>query len=578
LSLANIDSTFTTMTKQVLLLIVFIIKVINVQAQGFFALKNYPKSAFASPVKIPLSLAGNFGECRPNHFHSGLDVRTNKVENIPIYAIADGYISRVKIEEKGFGNAIYITHGNGYTSLYAHLNNFYPALENYIRKLQYQNKSWKIDQSFMPHEFLIRKGNFLAYSGNTGSSQAPHLHMEIRNSKTDKPLNGLLFYNMPDTKAPLVKKLAVYDAHKSIYAQSPKQYTCIKKGNLYLPTTDTIITNTNYAALGIVADDPMENALGVLGVYELNMYVDNNPYFGWQLDNIGYDETRYMNAQADYTTKKNGGPWIQLCYQQAGDKLGIYKNFTKDNGRINLSDGNTHAIKLIIKDVAGNYSEMRFWIKARATSTAREKYNMLVNKENTFSNSNIAFNLSKDALYDDVPFSTAVTSSNNIYSNIYKVGNNAVPVHTYFDLKLKPKINIPENLKTKVAMVRLPSGKETDKKGKAASYDGTWVKCSVRDFGTYEIVIDQTAPSITTSLTNGATLKNNKIIITAKDETTTVANFIGKIDGAWVRFQQKGNSYIYEVDQYCTTGKHQLDISAIDENGNTKNISIAFIK
>jgi hypothetical protein len=266
-------------------------------SQTFFTPKRYPKGSFSSPVKIPLSLAGNFGECRPNHFHSGLDVRTNKVENIPIYAIGDGYVSRVKIEAGGFGNAIYVTHANGYTSLYAHLNLFYSSLENHIRYNQYLQKSWKIDMSFLPHEFPISKGQFLANSGNTGSSQAPHLHMEIRDAKTDKPLNGLLFYNMQDTKAPLLKKLAIYDAFVSIYNQSPKQITCVKKGNYYTIPNDTIQVNMSKAAFGIVADDPMENALGVLGVYELNMYVDGAAYFGWQLDNIGYEETSMLSAR-----------------------------------------------------------------------------------------------------------------------------------------------------------------------------------------------------------------------------------------------------------------------------------------
>ncbi len=543
-------------------------------AQTFFAPKSYPTNFFAPPVRIPLSLAGNFGECRPNHFHSGLDVRTNKVENIPLYAIADGYISRVKIEAGGFGNALYITHTNGYTSLYAHCNDFYKELQSNIVYKQYLNKSWKIDVDFLPHQFPIRKGQFIAFSGNTGSSQAPHLHMEIRNAKTDKPLNGLLFYNMPDTKAPLIKKLAVYDANKSIYDQAPKQYTCTPKGNYIIPGKDTIYTNTNYAAIGIVADDPMENALGVLGVYEVNMFVDGTPHFGWQLDNIGYDETRYMNAQADYTAKKQGGPWIQLCYQQAGDKLNIYKNFNANNGRINLKDGKTHAIKLVVKDVKGNTKEMLFYLKGTTTGQ-RNNYNMVVNKKNTFDNGNIAFDLPKEALYDDVPFVTSVLPiANNAYSSLYKVSNGAIPVHTYFDLKLKPKTTIPITLKDKVAVVKYGYGKDTDKKGKAAKLDGAWAVCSVRDFGNYEIVIDTQAPTINATIP--AIVKGKTITITAKDETTSVAKVEGMLDGKWIRMQQKGNSYIYYIDNYCPAGAHTLVITATDENNNSNTKNYTF--
>ncbi len=559
-------------------LITILLLAIVAVSQTFFTSKKYPRGSFASPVKIPLSLAGNFGECRPNHFHSGLDVRTNKVENIPIYAIGDGYVSRVKIEAGGFGNAIYITHANGFVSLYAHLNLFWPGLENHIRFNQYQQKSWKIDMTFLPHEFPVRKGQFIAFSGNTGSSQAPHLHMEIRDAKTDKPLNGLLFYNMPDSKAPLLKKLAVYDANRSIYDQVPKQFVCTKKGTSYVTATDTIIINSTNTAFGIVADDPMEGALGVLGVYEVNMYVDGNAYFGWQLDNIGYEETRYMNAQADFRVKKNGGPWIQLCYQQVGDQLNIYKKFNTQNGRVNIADGKAHAIKMIVKDVAGNASELKYWVRSNVSSTYVRNYVLKANQVNKYDDGNIAFTMPKDMLYDDVPFSGAVKPCANPYSQLYQVHFSDVPLHTYFDVKLKPKTTIPASLAGKVAVVRYPYGKDTDKKGKSAKLEGAWVVANVRDFGTYEIVIDQTVPSLTCNITNNGKLSTNKIVCTSKDETTSVEKFIGKIDGQWVRFVQKGNSFTYEVDEHCKAGKHQLEINSIDENGNTKVSSIAFEK
>ncbi len=559
-------------------LITILLLAIVAVSQTFFTSKKYPRGSFASPVKIPLSLAGNFGECRPNHFHSGLDVRTNKVENIPIYAIGDGYVSRVKIEAGGFGNAIYITHANGFVSLYAHLNLFWPGLENHIRFNQYQQKSWKIDMTFLPHEFPVRKGQFIAFSGNTGSSQAPHLHMEIRDAKTDKPLNGLLFYNMPDSKAPLLKKLAVYDANRSIYDQVPKQFVCTKKGTSYVTATDTIIINSTNTAFGIVADDPMEGALGVLGVYEVNMYVDGNAYFGWQLDNIGYEETRYMNAQADFRVKKNGGPWIQLCYQQVGDQLNIYKKFNTQNGRVNLADGKAHAIKMIVKDVAGNASELKYWVRSNVSSTYVRNYVLKANQVNKYDDGNIAFTMPKEMLYDDVPFSGAVKPCANPYSQLYQVHFSDVPLHTYFDVKLKPKTTIPASLAGKVAVVRYPYGKDTDKKGKSAKLEGAWVVANVRDFGTYEIVIDQTVPSLTCNITNNGKLSTNKIVCTSKDETTSVEKFIGKIDGQWVRFVQKGNSFTYEVDEHCKAGKHQLEINSIDENGNTKVSSIAFEK
>src|SRR6476660_4530559 len=151
----------------------------------------YPQGYFRSPLNIPMQLVANFGELRANHWHMGLDIRTQQKQNLPVYAAAEGYISRVKIEPGGFGRAIYINHPNGYTTLYAHLNNFFPALERYVKEKQYSTESWSIYLEIPPDLFPVKKGTFIAYSGTTGGSQAPHLHFEIRKTDVDVNLNPL---------------------------------------------------------------------------------------------------------------------------------------------------------------------------------------------------------------------------------------------------------------------------------------------------------------------------------------------------------------------------------------------------
>lgn len=284
-----------------LLLFCLLSSSLSVYAQSFFTPQKYPPNSFRNPLDFPISLVGNFGECRPNHFHSGIDIRTNGKENQAIHAIDDGFVSRIKMEENGFGTALYITHLNGYTSLYAHLNSYFPELEKYVQQKQYETKSWKQDIYFPPHQFPIRKGKLIAWSGNTGSSQGPHLHLEIRNTKTENPLNPLLFFgSLPDTKAPILKQIAVYDGNKSIYEQRPLLLP-ITKGKL---AKETIVIPSSKAFLGLVGDDFMEAASGTLGIYQMNLYVNDQAYFAWQMDNISYDITRYMNALADFKSKK----------------------------------------------------------------------------------------------------------------------------------------------------------------------------------------------------------------------------------------------------------------------------------
>jgi murein DD-endopeptidase MepM/ murein hydrolase activator NlpD len=177
-----------------------------------YAQNNYPTNYFRNPLSIPIYLAGNFGECRPNHFHSGIDIKTLGKENLPVHAAASGYVSRIKLDAVGFGHAIYITHPNGFTTLYAHLNNFEPHLQAFVKAQQYVQKKWNIDVTLKPDQFPVSQGEFIAYSGNTGSSTAPHLHFEIRNTLSEHPLNPMLFgLPIADTVAPVPLTLYVYD-------------------------------------------------------------------------------------------------------------------------------------------------------------------------------------------------------------------------------------------------------------------------------------------------------------------------------------------------------------------------------
>ncbi|MBK7764347.1 MAG: M23 family metallopeptidase [Bacteroidetes bacterium] len=562
-------------------LIVINLHTFILQAQPFFPEKKYPIDSYQIPIEFAVSLAGNFGECRPNHFHSGIDIRTNQTENHPIHALADGFVSRIKIEAGGFGNAIYITQTDGYTSLYAHLNSFFPELEAYTRSRQYDTKSWKQDIYLMPHQFPIRKGDIIALSGNTGSSQGPHLHLEIRNSKTENPLNPLLFFNsLTDTQIPIIKYLAMYDGQKSVYEQKPILTDVIKTKKGYALKKLTLTIPSDKVFFGIAADDYMEEALGTLGVYEMHMYVNDQPFFAWQLDNISYDITRYMNAMADFKTKKNNGPWIQLCRQLPNDKLNIYKSFTSSDGLIDLTDGLRKKIRIEVFDTKRNTSAIEFWVQGQKRKLiSNPKNNFVAGKKNNFSNQYIEFNLKEDALYDDINFVSKTSEIDDEYSQLYEVHEAYVPVHSYFDLKLKPKQTIPAQFKEKMAMLRLPYTKEGSSNAKAARCKGAWVIANVRDFGTYKLVVDTVAPNIQSTINDNDTITSMKTItFTIQDNYTSIAKCEALVDGKWLRLVQKGDTFYYEMDEHFPIGKHQFDIVATDENKNTRRLKYTLIK
>src|SRR6195952_877986 len=234
--------------------LVFILLINITSYAQIFPAKNYPKGYFSWPVDAQKGLAANFGELRPNHYHMGLDCRTDQKENRPVMAAADGYIAKVKIEPIGFGRCIYINHPNGLTTLYAHLNEFNPALEKYVTEQQYKLQSWKVFIDIPADLFPVKQGQFIAYSGNTGGSQGPHTHFEIRDTKTDKVLNPLLFgFPLADNIPPDILRLAVYDRSISTFEQSPKFYQLKKINGVYTTIPRLILSNSDKVSFAITA-------------------------------------------------------------------------------------------------------------------------------------------------------------------------------------------------------------------------------------------------------------------------------------------------------------------------------------
>jgi hypothetical protein len=326
-----------------------------------FPVKNYPKTYFQWPVGSVPGIVANFGELRPNHYHMGLDCRTASKVNLPIYAAADGYISKVSIDPTGFGQAIYINHPNGMTTLYAHLNSFFPKLEEYVLEQQYKLEKWKVTLEIPKDFFMVKKGDFIANSGSTGGSQGPHLHFEIRDTKTDKVLNPLLM-GMPleDNIPPDILRLAVYDRRYSTYEQSPKILLLKKIGGAYQPISGDVKVNTDKVSFAISSFDRYTGSTNQNGIFKAELFDDEKAITGFEMDSISYDETRYINAHIDFKTKNNGGAFLQHLSPLPGYENGIYKTRLGEDGITRLTLGNAHKIKIVVSDANGNSSILQF--------------------------------------------------------------------------------------------------------------------------------------------------------------------------------------------------------------------------
>lgn len=551
-------------------------------AQEALNVHNYPQHYFRNPLNIPIYLAGNFGECRPGHFHSGTDIKTNGKEGQPVYVAADGYISRIKMEKGGFGHAIYVTHPEGYTTLYAHLSTFVPKLQSYLREHQYAKERWDVDLQLSPSEFPVKKGQQIAWSGNTGASTAPHLHFEIRDTKTEHPLNPEMF-GLPivDNIAPQPKAIAIYNLDESIYEQDPQIISLKKAGAIYaLVGKDTLRTEATLAGIGINVDDFMNGSDNTIAFYTAALYMDDSIQAEVRLDDIGYDETRYVNAYADYKTHELKKEWFQCLFRLPGNALGhIFENMNSKNGGLTISDNQTHKIKIRITDDKGNMTELAFYLRSSGDFVAHGNCDNLFKctQPNSFEQPNVKFSIDDKTIYDDICFKYKSTADATSFSNRYMIHYAYVPVHHSFELNIKPNTAIPFELRDKIVMM-YSDGKDED--GRAAmATDRGWYKASVRNFGTYWLAADTTAPVIKSMQKNGSNLsKAKQIAFAVTDAATSVKKFKGELDGKWICFEQHGNLFFYQFDSHCPKGKHSLVFTATDENNNTQTYKLNFTR
>jgi len=550
--------------------LIFFFNFLFARAQIFQA-PQYPTSYFRNPLNIPMSLSGNFGELRPNHYHMGLDIRTNKVQNLVVHAAADGYISRIKIEPFGFGRAIYINHPNGLTTVYAHLNNFFPELEQYVKEKQYSQESWSIFITLPPGLFSVKKGMFIAYSGTTGGSQAPHLHFEIRKTELDQNLNPLLFaFPVPDKTSPIIQRLAIYDRTKSIYEQTPRFLDTRRSGNNFTISQGLAIVSSPLVSFGISAFDMQSGSTNHNGIYEADLFIDDSPVIGFRMNEISYLDTRNINAHIDYRTKAIRGPYVQLLSNLPGYRNSIYKKIGGD-GVIDLSDGKTRKVRVDVYDANGNKSTLRYAVRYNGNKIASLPSEGKLFKPmmiDGFEAADCEFFLGENSLYDSAHIAyTRNASTGDAVSALHIIGTIRIPLAEALTVRIKPTRTLSEAEKARTVMQRSAG---EDSEVRKVEWNNGWAKANFSEFGNFQLLIDDEAPQILSSFGEGADLsKSPRIVINVKDNNHQYKNFRAELDGHWLRFtNDKARSFIYNFDEKCSKGDHELKVSIEDEAGN----------
>ena len=520
---------------------------------------------FVSPVKHTIQLTGNFMELRPNHFHAGLDIKSTKgVVGDPIHSIQDGYISRIKVQSGGYGNALYIDHPSGHTSVYAHLNEYIPEIGELLNSVQYDVESYEIDL-YLPDSLIrVVRGQKIGTMGNSGRSFGPHLHFEIRESKTEKPLNPELFGIGPeDTSAPVLQSLQIHSLseEQEVVAKSIKYFNPKKKK--YTLHQDTIIVNSKQVGLALEMFDRMDGSWNKNGIYGFQLRVDDKPHFAWKADEFSFDETRLINGFWDYESQHKHGQKVYLLYRLSCNPFSYYAS--DSNGLIELDTNKSREVEIIVIDAKKNRSTVKFFIKADHYKTTASD---VVDCDSVYFNQSTDFEVSipKGAFYSphEVAYSEGHSMILGQQVNFLTINDPGTPIKKKIELKAP----IPADYDGKWIFAT------TDSRGRYLNFGGDTIDghfvCRIDQLGTYYLLRDTEAPDIKVIQISRNLSKpwKFKVVDTFRDDgDANEIGYRGSINGDWIKLQydKKNDLLIFDdKERLPSTGPISLEIEVWD--------------
>ncbi len=544
--------------------------------------QEYPQDYFQSPLDIPIDLSGSFGELRSNHFHSGLDMKTKGVEGLPVYASADGYVSRIKISTFGYGKAIYVTHPNGYTSVYGHLQKANGAIQEYIKKKHYQEKNYEIEMFLYPSELPVKKGDVIAFSGNSGGSGGPHLHFEFRDTKSEAIINPMHFGMnkiIKDERKPIIQGIVAYPIDSTIVntSQKPIDISFSKQADgSYLGVK---VKANGSIAFGINAYDFCTNGYNKNGLYKVKTYLNGVLQYQYGFDSFTFDESRYINNFIDYERLHDMGQRVQKLFQLNEYPLSIVSKNKKD-GILRVQPNTNYSYKVEIYDFHGNkvdliipieFGNQEVKIKKKLKKTP---YYIKAKSEAIFEKDNVAVYVPENAFY------------NNFYIN-FEVGNDtvtlhddSVPVHKNITITFNNVEGLTEEQlsKTYIASVNGPKLRYN-----RTTRKGTTFSIKTRTLGKFKLAQDTTPPRISNvNFIEGKEIGAQKTIsVSINDLHSDIDTYNGYLNGKWIlmEYDYKTKKLVHNLDDnICVSGRNDLKIVVTDNLQNSTTFESYFLK
>jgi len=554
--------------------------------------EKYPKHYFRSPIDFPISLSGSFGEIRQNHFHSGIDIRTDGMEGKPVYAVADGYVSRVFVSPTGFGKALYINHPNGYTSVYGHVRSFAGSIAGWVKNQQYKLESFAIDKEVPQGLIKVKKGELIAYSGNAGSSGGPHLHFEVRETITQETIDPLEFgFMTPDAIPPLITWIKIYtldDNSLVNFANKPLMLPVTGSDGEYRLKLEDDINVSGNIIFGILTNERPNGKGYKTGVSFIQLIVDGNPCFEQHLERFAFSQNRYVNSLIDYPAYMQNRRKIQRSYIAPNNRLEVYGPVV-NRGIQNFVDEKVHQIQYVVKDIFGNPARLSFRVKSHPPpgvggrpkpATQRGEQLFTYKEDNRFIRPDIRFIVPGEALYEELPFEYFSTpSAVGTYSSVHHLHNQFTPLQTYCTLSIKTE-GLPSRLAGKAIIVEVEPGNHLSARG--GKFENGFVTTQIRSFGNYAVTVDTIAPIIrpVNIFPNKKVGRQFNIKIKISDNLSGIKSYRGMLNGNWILmdYDAKYNLLVYSFDERMKKGKNLFKLVVTDAVGNSTRYEAALIR
>ena len=558
-----------------------LLKLIFLLFFGFtFAQDSIPTTYFNKPIEIPLILSGSFGELRTDHFHSGLDLKTQQQEGIPIYAPADGFVNRIKVSHYGYGKALYIKHPNGYSTVYAHLKKYGDSIQGYLKNAQYKKEAYEIELFPEVDQLKVKKGDLIAYTGNSGSSEAPHLHFEIRDANS-RPINPLLFgIEIPDTKKPIVSSVFAYPLSKDAQINQSENRVKIRlirqKDGSY--KAENIIA-FGKIGFGISTYDQQNGASNKNGVYKIDTYCNGKEKFKIAFEKFSFAETRYLNRFIDYEYFKNNKSRIQKLFRQANNPLSIIQS-ENENGFIDVQEHLNYTYRIEVTDFKNNKVTISIPIKGEQQAIVKIRESSITED---FIYADEATSITKGKFNIYIP-------TNSFYENVYLNINakedtlvlheNVIPLHKSISISTDIS-NYNANDIDKLYIGRLNYKKEPYYN--FTSRKGTKLTTYTKTLGSFVLVADNTNPKIKALnfQDNKWISKNKTLKIKITDILSGISSYRATINGKFIlmEYNYKKGILTYDFDdQIISESENNLKLIVIDNVGNNATFEATFFR